>query len=90
MAQSRGRTDLYGRPLPALSDAERQSLLEHPKNVAMRAFVRAVLEQHYGELCRRNTFAQLTVDVTVRDGFLQHDLEVTTRRRFHAPDPEER
>jgi len=84
----RGR-DLYGRPLPLLTDAQRESLVERPQNQTIRAYVRTLLEQQWQVLLRRQTFAHVTLVVAIRDGMLQPDLELTTCQRFRAPDPED-
>ena len=76
----RHRLDRYGRPLPGLTPASRQSLVQSPHNVTMRQYVLTLLEQDYAALFTRGVYAEVTLTFHLVDGTMQADVELSVRR----------
>ena len=80
----RHRLDRYGRPLPGLAPASRQSLVQSPQNVTMRQYVLTLLEQDYADLFQRGVHADVTLTLHLVDGIMQSDVKVSIHRRHRA------
>lgn len=94
MASRLSRHDSYGRPLPHVTEAGRQSLPRSPSgdvsasttNLEQRERIlhrlRATMEEHYPYLLRRDVSAEVTITFKVVRGTIQDDLYVGIIRHY--------
>lgn len=83
------RHDGYGRPLPTLSEAQQEGLLDRPFNQAMRRFLLALLEEELQLVCRRGVYARVHLCFDVEDGMLNAEgteMQTVRRHRFATKD----
>lgn len=85
MAVPKVRYDAYGRPLPQLSEASRERLHERPFNRQQQRNLVLLLEELHEELLRRGTYADVTLQFSVKDGVLTEEVRLGVVRRVVCP-----
>jgi hypothetical protein len=68
-------------PLPTLTDAREQSLLDSGANLDARRAIQHILEETYRQYLRRGMNVQLEVSFVVADGTIQEQIWVGARRK---------
>lgn len=76
------RRDSYGRPLPSLTEAHREVLLDRPSNIEQRKRLLALLEEQHHQLLRRDVSAEVTVTFKIVEGIIQADIYVGAVRHY--------
>jgi hypothetical protein len=82
MPMPHSRRDSYGRPLPELTEARQELLLERPQNQAARRFLVALFEEQMAQSLRRGMHVDVVVRFQIQDGILQKDVDLTMTRHY--------
>jgi len=82
MALPQSRRDSYGRPLPELTDARQELLIERPYNQAKRRELLARIEELLPQILRRGTYADVVLRFSVQDGLIQKEIALGVERHF--------
>lgn len=78
------RRDSYGRPLPELTDARQELLLERPQNQAQRRFIVALFEEQMAQILRRGMHVDVVVRFAVQDGIIQKEIDLVLTRHLRT------
>jgi hypothetical protein len=89
MALPQSRRDSYGRPLPELTEARHELLVERPYNQAKRRELLARIEELLPQILRRGVHADVVVRFSVQDGLIQKEIDLGVTRHFRQQPEDE-
>jgi hypothetical protein len=84
MTTARVRHDVYGAPLPPLTDAAQQSRASHGHNPAIHRDALRLLDTLLTRIMVRGCHGKLTLEFMVQDGKLQAEIRHTISQTYHC------
>jgi len=88
MAQPRVRHDVYGSPLPPLTDAHQESRVTHGHNPQIRRLLFELLNDQLDALLHRGGYGIIQLTCRVQNGLLQNQINITVDRLHHYKEDE--
>lgn len=80
--ERKARYDGYASPLPELTEARQQSLIDRPMNKEAMARIQAILQTRWQESLRRGQHVTVSLTFDVQDGVIQQEIKETLVKTY--------